>query len=90
MRRAILCNGSGTCLAGAVLGSCFDLDAAMQSGATIERSFPVADGVLLILRCDVSPNDNVDRVAADQPTIFEDGNRDSGPTFGSAAFVFHW
>jgi hypothetical protein len=29
-------------------------------------------------------NDNVDRVAADQPAIFEDRNRDSGPTFCSA------
>jgi hypothetical protein len=26
-------------------------------------------------------NDDVDRVAADQPTIFEDRYRDSGPTF---------
>jgi hypothetical protein len=28
-------------------------------------------------------NDGGNRVAADQPTIFEDLNRDSGPTFGS-------
>jgi hypothetical protein len=33
---------------------------------------------------DLSDNDDVDRVAADRLTIFEDRHRDSGPTFCSA------
>ena len=32
-------------------------------------------------------NDNVDRVAANQPTIFEDRHRDSGPTFCYVLFL---